>query len=138
MRVVPLIVLLALRPQDQSQLPKEPIRDFKFQLKDIRHDPATNLDIEEITLILQGKEAVPRTPIKVDKEVFDLKGVDARYFTTPKPKEPTHEITVKADRGVLDKGARTLKLDDNVSIVRKGTQDREHPERSERDTVILT
>jgi hypothetical protein len=137
-RAASLLVLLALLPQDPSQLPKEPIKDFKFKLKDIRRDPATNLDIEEITLILNGKEAVPRAPIKVDKEIFDLKGVDAQYYTTPKPKEPTHEITVKADRGVLDKGARTLKLDDNVSIVRKGNGDREHPERSERDTVLLT
>jgi len=137
-RAVPLLVLLALLPQDPNQLPKEPIKDFVFQLKDLRRDPATNLEIEEITLILKGKEAVPRTPVKVDKEVFDLKGVDAQYYTTPKPKEPSHEIKVKADRGVLDKGARTLKLDDNVSIVRKGNEDREHPDRSERDTVLLT
>jgi hypothetical protein len=137
-RTVFLLVLLALLPQEPSQLPKEPIRDFKFVLKDVRIDPTTKLDVEEITLVLKGKEAVPRTPIKVDKEVFDLKGVDAHYYTTPTPKEPSHEIKVKSDRGVLDKGARTLKLDDNVSIIRKGLQDRAHPERTERDTVLLT
>lgn len=125
--------LLALPRQETDQLPKEPIKDWKYQLKDLRHDPKTNLDVEEVSLLLEGKEAVPRTPIKKDREIFDLKGIYARYFTTPTPKELSREITVKADRGTMDKGVRTLKLDDHVELVRKGD-----PDRNEVDTVLKT
>ena len=128
-----LVLLLALRLQDQSPLPKEPIKDWKYQIKDLRHDPKTKLDVEEVTLLLEGKEAIPRSLVK-DKEVFDLKGIDARYFTTPGKGDPkSREILVKADRGTIDKGARTLKLDDHVRVTRKAD-----PEKHEIDTVLLT
>src|SRR5262245_28713900 len=114
MGALSLALVLAFCAQDQSPLPKEPIKDWKYQLRDLRRDPKTNLDVEEVTLILEGKEAVPKSLAK-DKEVFELKGIDARYFTTPGKGDPkSREILVKADRGVIDKGARTLKLDDNV------------------------
>jgi len=133
MRAPALVLLLALRLQDQSTLPKEPIKDWKYQIKDLRHDPKTKLDVEEVTLLLEGKEAIPRSLVK-DKEVFDLKVIDARYFTTPGKGDPkSREILVKADRGTIDKGARTLKLDDNVRVIRLA--DREKPEA---DTVLLT
>jgi len=133
MRAPALVLLLALRLQDQSPLPKEPIKDWKYQIKDLRHDPKTKLDVEEVTLLLEGKEAIPRSLIK-DKEVFDLKVINARYFTTPGKGDPkSREILVKADRGTIDKGARTLKLDDNVRVIRLA--DREKPEA---DTVLLT
>src|SRR6185295_15157858 len=105
--------------QDQTPLPKEPIKDWRYQLKDLRKDPKTGLNIEEITLILEGKEAIPRLPMVRDREVFDLKGIHAQYFTTPGRGDPkSRKILVQADRGVIDKGARTLKLDDNVRVVR--------------------
>src|SRR5262249_8497937 len=130
MRVFLLALLLT---QDQTTLPKEPIRDWKYQLKDLRFDPKTKMEIEELTLILEGKEAVPRSLVK-DKEIFDLKGIDARYFTTPGKGDPkSREILVKADRGTLDKGARTLKLDDNVRVTRRGD-----PEKHEIDTILRT
>lgn len=141
MRALSLLLLLALSgvegaavlPQDQTPLPKEPIKDWKYQLKDLRHDPKTKLDVEEVTLILEGKEATPRILVK-DKEVFDLKGIDARYFTTPgKGDAKSREILVRADRGVIDKGARTLKLDDNVRVTRKAD-----PGKQELDTVLQT
>jgi hypothetical protein len=133
MRSWSVVLLLAVIPQDQSTLPKEPIKDWKYQLKDLRRDPKTKLDVEEVTLILVGKEAVPRSLTK-DKEVFDLKGIDARYFTTPgKGDLKSREILVKADRGTIDKGARILKLDDNVRVTRKG-----EPEKNEVDTILLT
>jgi hypothetical protein len=133
MKSFPLLVLLALLAQEPDQLPKEPIKDWKYWLKDVRHDPKSNLDVEEVTLQLEGEEAVPRLPVKKDKEIFDLKGIHARYFTTPTPKEPSREITVKGDRGTLDKGVRTLKLDGNVEVVRKGD-----PKLNEIDTVMKT
>ncbi|MBV8878967.1 MAG: LPS export ABC transporter periplasmic protein LptC, partial [Planctomycetaceae bacterium] len=132
MRALPLLLLLAAGPQDQSPLPKEPIKDWQYQLRDVRRDPKTKLDVEEVSLILAGKEATPRSLTK-DKEIFDLKGIDARYFTTPKNHEPSREIKVKADRGTLDKGARTLKLDDNVVVIRKGDA-----AKNEGDTVLRT
>src|SRR5579864_5950708 len=127
------LLLLAVIPQDQSTLPKEPIKDWKYQLKDLRRDPKTKLDVEEVTLILVGKEAVPRSLTK-DKEVCDLKGIDARYFTTPgKGDLRSREILVKEDHGTIDKGTRILKLDDNVRVTRKGEL-----EKNEVDTILLT
>src|SRR5258706_5911087 len=131
------VILAAARPQDNSpQIPKEPIRDWKYMRKDLRRNPKTNEDVEEITLILKGKEAVPRTPIagKERFEVVDLRGVDARYFTTPrKESEKSKEILVLADRGLLDNLKHTLKLDDHVRVVRKN--DDEVPPQD--DTVLL-
>jgi hypothetical protein len=139
MRFLSALLLLSLQGQDQHPpLPKEPIQDWKYKLTDVRRDPSTKLDVEEVTLLLEGKEAIPRSLVK-DKEIFDLRGIDARYFTTPKGKDDkSREIKVKADRGRLDKGARTLKLDDNVSVVRVGLKDKEMPERDEPDTVLRT
>src|SRR3982750_4895894 len=118
MRSLPRLLLLLL--QEPKHLPREPVQDWKYQLKDLRTDPKTGNDIEEVTLILEGKEAIPRSLAR-GKEIFDVRGVDARYFTTPgKGDEKSREIKVKADRGTIDKGARTLKLDDNVRVVRKG------------------
>src|SRR5436190_17247836 len=132
MRALSLLLLLAVRLQDQSPRPKEAIKDWRYQLKDLRHDPETKLDVEEVTLILEGKEAIPKSLTK-DKEIFDLKGIDARYFTTPGKGDPkSREILVKADRGSIDKGARTLKLDDNVRVIRKADN------KQEPDTVLLT
>jgi len=128
-----LLLLLLLRLQEPQQLPKEPVHDWKYSMKDLRKDPKTGADIEEVTLILEGKEAIPRSLTR-GKEIFDLKGVDARYFTTPgRGDEKSREIKVRADRGTIDKGARTLKLDGNVRVVRKGdTATREI------DTILLT
>src|SRR5205823_4145481 len=82
------LLLLALpQAQDKGQepkLPKEPIRDWKYQLKDVRKVPVPNSNppqftsVEEVTLILAGDEAVP---VNVEKKIFDLRGVKASYFT---------------------------------------------------------
>jgi len=133
MRILTLLALLLLRPQEPQQLPREPVQDWKYQLKDLRKDPKTGAEIEEVTLLLEGKEAIPVSVVR-GREIFNLRGVDARYFTTPgKADEASREIKVKADRGRIDKGARTLKLDDNVRVVRKG-----NPMTQEGDTVLLT
>jgi hypothetical protein len=133
MRSLPLLLLLLARLQDPQQLPKEPVHDWKYQMKDLRKDLKTGSDIEEVTLILEGKEAIPRSLTR-GKEIFDVRGVHARYFTTPgKGDEKSREIKVQADRGTIDKGARTLKLDDNVRVVRRGDD-----AKGEADTVLLT
>jgi hypothetical protein len=133
MRSLPLLLLFLARLQDPQQLPKEPVLDWKYQLKDLRKDPKTGADIEEVTLIMEGREAIPRSLTR-GKEIFDVRGVDARYFTTPgKGDQKSREIKVKADRGTIDKGARTLKLDDNVRVVRKGDAATQ-----EVDTILLT
>lgn len=133
MRSLPLLFVVLARLQDPQQLPKEPVQDWKYQLKDLRKDPKSGLDVDEITLILEGKEAIPRSLVR-GKEIFDLRGVDARYFTTPgKGDDLSREIKVKADRGRIDKVTHTLKLDDNVRVVRKGDVAKQ-----ELDTVLLT
>lgn len=135
--LLPLLLLAALQGQDKDQstpFPKEPIKDWRLQLKDLRKDPKTGLMIEEITMILEGKEAIPRLPMIRDREAFDLKGIDAQYFTTPGKGDPkSRKIFVQADRGVIDKGARILKLDDHVRITRKAD-----PEKNEADAVLTT
>jgi len=133
MRILSLLTLLLLRPQEPQQLPKEPVHDWKYQLKDLRKDPKTGAEIEEVTLLIEGKEAIP-VSVTRGREIFNLQGVDARYFTTAgKGDETSREIKVKADRGRIDQGARTLKLDDNVRVVRKG-----NPLTQELDTILLT
>jgi len=52
MRILTLLALLLLRPQEPQQLPREPVQDWKYQLKDLRKDPKTGAEIEEVTLLL--------------------------------------------------------------------------------------
>src|SRR5205814_8635986 len=108
-KTLPLLLLLALpQPQDKGQdpkLPKEPIRDWKYQLKDVRKVPVPNSNppqftsVEEVTLILAGDEAVP---VNVEKKIFDLRGVKASYFTEPEKDKHSKEIRVQSDRGRFD------------------------------------
>jgi hypothetical protein len=125
------LILAAFPAQDPTELPKQPIQNFRVIRRDLRHDPRTKTDIDEVTLILEGDEAIP---IKVEKgkEVFDLRGVKARYFTEPDRGKMSKEIQVTARRGTLNNEARTLRLDDDVRVVRKN--DDETPSRA--DTVL--
>ena len=110
------LILLGLQPQQSTQLPKEPIKDFKLRRTDLRRDVPTGKEVEEITLILQGDEAIP---IDEKKKIFDLRGVTAKYFTDPEKGKLSKEIDVTAKRGHYDYEARTLQLDDDVRAVRK-------------------
>ncbi|HVE40425.1 MAG TPA: LPS export ABC transporter periplasmic protein LptC [Planctomycetota bacterium] len=133
MRSLGLLVLFLL-PQTQqqpNQLPKDPIKDFKLRRTELRRDPKTNKDVEEITFILRADEAIP-VRVEKNKETFELRGVTASYFTEPERDKISKEIQVTARRGYLDNEARTLKLDDHVRVVRKN--DDETPPRS--DTVL--
>jgi lipopolysaccharide export system protein LptA len=134
MRSLWLLVLVALpqAPQQQpSPLPKDPIKDFKLRRTELRRDPKTGKDIEEITFILRADEAIPLR-VEKNKEQWELHGITASYFTEPEKDKISKEIGVTARRGVLDNEARTLKLDDHVRVVRKN--DDETPPRS--DTVL--
>jgi hypothetical protein len=115
-----LAVLFLPQAKDKTQetppLPKEPIRDWKYTRKDVRHDVKTGKDVEEITAILAGEEAVP---VNFDKKIFDLRGVTARYFTEPARGKHSKEIVVVSERGRYDHEARTLRFDDRVRVVKK-------------------
>ncbi len=128
-----LLVLLCLQQgKDKAQetpLPKDPIKDWKYTRKDIRHDPKTGKDVEEVSAILVGEEAIP---INFDKKIFDLRGVTARYFTEPARGKPSEEIVVVSDRGRYDHEARILKFDDHVRVTKKN-DDKKPPQV---DTVL--
>jgi lipopolysaccharide export system protein LptA len=123
------LILLGVQGQQSSQLPKDPIKDFKLRRTDLRHDAETGKDVEEISLILKGDEAIP---IDEKKKIFDLRGVTANYFTDPEKGKLSKEIQVTAKRGHYDYEARTLQLDDDVRAVRKN--DDETPQKT--DTVL--
>lgn len=126
-----LLALLAFqqKPPDASKVPQQPIRDWKYT----RKDPNPRTGAEEVSLILEGKEAVP-VDLTPGKEIFDIRGIHARYFTDPRsPGEKSREIDVRAQRGRLDNRARTLKLDDQVVVFKKGD-----PALNEIDTVLRT
>jgi lipopolysaccharide export system protein LptA len=118
------------KDKNQSQVPKEPVKDWVYRRTDPRFDSKTGVEVEELTVILRGKEAIP---IDVKKKIFDLHGVKANYFTTPEKDRHSKQIDVEADEGRYDHEARTLILKDNVKVVKKN--DDESPPLV--DTVLL-
>jgi hypothetical protein len=132
MRALAMLAVLLLaqqKPQDTSKVPPQPVRDWKY--KRTEKNPKTG--IEEVTVILDGKETVPVT-LTPGKEVFDIRGIHARYFTDPRSADDlSKEIDIRADRGQLDNGARTLRLQDHVVMVKKGD-----PDENEIDTILTT
>lgn len=127
------LALLPALVQDPSQdpkLPQDPIRDWKYILKDITRianpkNPAETLEVEEVSLMLGGKEAVP---INFDKKIFDLRGVSGSYFTQPEKGKLSKEIQIEARKGRYDNQARTLRLEDHVHVVKHN--DEEKPEQA--------
>src|SRR3954462_4265081 len=110
MKALGLVVLVLLQAQGQQPtLPRDPVKDFKVRRTELRRDPQTNRDIEEITFIIRADEAIP-VRVEKNKETFELRGVTARYFTEPDKDKLSKEIEVTARRGFLDNEARTLKL----------------------------
>ena len=109
------------KTKEQQQVPKDVIKDWRYRQTDTRFDPKTKTEVEEVTVIVQGKEA---TPIDVDKKIFDLRGVKANYFTSPDKDKLSKEIVVAADQGRYDHSARTLQLRDNVRVVKKNDDEK--------------
>jgi len=108
-------------PTQDQKVPKEPVKDWTYRRTDTRWDPKTKQVIDELTVIIHGKEAIPVLidPVDKNKKIFDLKGVKANYFTTPDKDKLSKEIVMEADNGRYDHEARTLKLRDNVRVVKK-------------------
>ena len=133
MKSAALLVLLlvmgaaeALQEKDKSsaqdqRVPKDPVKDWKYRRTDSRYDPKTKTEIQELTVILQGKEAIP---LDVQKKIFDLRGVKANYFTTPQKDKFSKEMVLEADEGHYDHEARILKLKDNVRLVKKNDDEK--------------
>lgn len=133
MKSAPLVVLLlalgaaeALQEKDKSaaqdqRVPKDPVKDWKYRRTDSRFDPRTKTEVQELTVILQGKEAIP---LDVQKKIFDLRGVKANYFTTPQKDKLSKEMVLEADEGHYDHEARILKLKDNVRLVKKNDDEK--------------
>ena len=116
-----LLVLVLLAPDEQSGPPvlqgaQEPIKDWTYQRR--QADPKTGR--EEITAIIKGDEAIP-VDLTRDKEVFEVKGVEATYWTDPRPPrtEKTEKISVRADHARMDNAKRTLELKDRVVVRRE-------------------
>ncbi len=107
-----ILALLALLAVQQPPLSKDPIRDWMYQRKEI--NPRTGR--EEVTVILQGAEAVPLDLTK-GREIFQVRGAAARYFTEPrKPGDKSEEIRISAERARMDNAARVLELKDRVRV----------------------
>src|SRR6185503_5856459 len=135
MRTLPLLVLLLALPaadarqdkekdkssaQDQK-VPKEPVKGWRYKRTDSRFDPKTRTEVEEVTVILEGKEAIP---VDVKKMIFNLRGVKANYFTTPQKDRMSKEMVLEADQGRYDHEARVLTLKDNVRLVKKNDDEK--------------
>src|SRR5258706_344081 len=124
-----LLAPLLAQDKDNPTIPKDVIKDFKYQLKDIRKVPKPGaqppelMSVEEVTLILAGDEAIP---VNIEKKIFDLRGVKASYFTVPDADKnrQSKEIQISADRGRFDNDARTLKLQDHVRVVKKNDDEK--------------
>ena len=108
MRMAALLVLLLALPaaealqdkekekvQDQK-FPKDPVKGWKYKRTDSRYDLKTRTMVEELTVILQGQEAIP---VDSKKMIVDLVGVTANYFTTPQKDRMSKEMVLKADHG---------------------------------------
>jgi lipopolysaccharide export system protein LptA len=133
MRMAALLVLLLALPaaealqdkekdkvQDQK-FPKDPIKGWKYKRTDSRYDLKTKTMVEELTVILQGQEAIP---VDSKKMIVDLVGVTANYFTTPQRDRMSKEMVLKSDRGRYDHEARILTLKDNVRLVKKNDDEK--------------
>jgi len=106
--------------QDQK-FPKDPVKGWKYKRTDSRYDLKTRTMVEELTVILQGQEAIP---VDSKKMIVDLVGVTANYFTTPQKDRMSKEMVLKADHGRYDHEARVLTLKDNVRLVKKNDDEK--------------
>jgi len=104
-----LFALLLLHQQEKP--PPQPIKDWTFHQKEI--NPKTGK--EEVALFVEGLEAIP---IDLKKEIFEVKGVKATYFTEPDKDRKSEKIIIRAGRGRLDNAAKRLDLSHDVRIER--------------------
>lgn len=95
----------------------EPIREWKYQRKDL--NPRSGR--EEVSLEISGDEATP-IDLTPKREIFEVKGVEATYYTDPKPPQRpgVERIRIRARRARMDNGAGLLLLQDLVRVERPG------------------
>ena len=112
--ILALALALALTAQAPPAGPQEPLRDWSYQRKEI--NPRTGR--EEVTAIIRGAEATP-VDLTPGKEVVEVRKVAARYYTEPRtPEDKSVEVRIEAEKGRMDNGTRTLRIQDGVRIVR--------------------
>jgi hypothetical protein len=99
------LLLLQVSPQD-------PIRNWTFQRTE--RNPRTGR--EEVPFVIKGEEAVP---IDLQKKIFDVRGVEAVYYTEPRKDERSEKVVLRAGHGHFDDTARSLSLDRGVRILRE-------------------
>ncbi|MFN3484224.1 MAG: hypothetical protein ACK44W_01890 [Planctomycetota bacterium] len=100
--------LLAL----QTQPPPEPIRNWTFQR--LEKNPRTGQP--EVAALLEGREAVA---IDLQKKIFEVRDVQAAYFTEPRNGGPSEKIVLRAEEGRYDDPAKSLSLRGRVRVERQ-------------------
>jgi lipopolysaccharide export system protein LptA len=100
------MTLLGFQIKDQPI--QDPIRNWTIHRKEI--NPKTGQ--EEIVAIVRGDEAIPK-----DKEVFEIHGVRAQYFTEPRTaEEKSEKVDLEAAHARLDGPAGRLELTERVRV----------------------
>jgi hypothetical protein len=108
------IALLALL-QPQSGPPPQappPLKNWSIQRKEVN----LRTGREEVTTLLRGEEAIP---IDLQKKIFEIRTVEATYFTEAKPGAESEKILIRAGRGRYDDPAKHLDLSDGVRLERE-------------------
>jgi hypothetical protein len=96
----------------QSEPPAEPIRNWTFQR--LEKNPRTGEP--EVAALLQGREAVP---IDLQKKIFEVRDVEAAYFTEPRDGGPSEKIVLRAEEGRYDDPAKSLAVRGRVRVERQ-------------------
>ncbi len=109
------LLLQVAPPSLQGQ--REPIKDWRYRLTVV--NPQTRQ--EELSFDIAGEEATP-IDLTRGREIFEVKGVRATYYTDPKPPRSTkvEKILIRARRARMDNAARVLHLQDLVQVERPG------------------
>ncbi len=115
MNVLLAAALLALQPQ-------EPIRNGRVTRTEI--NPKTGH--EEVVAVVEWDEAIP---LDRERNSLDIRGVRARYFTEPTPRNPKSEVVaLEAGRARLDGPAGRLELAEGARIRHENGTTLEAPE----------
>jgi lipopolysaccharide export system protein LptA len=105
--LVAALTLLGFQVKDHPI--QDPIRNWTIHRREI--NPRTQQ--EEIVAIVRGDEAVPK-----GKEVFEVRGVRAQYFTEPRTSDARSErVDIEAAQARLDHPGGRLDLTDRVRVL---------------------
>ena len=111
------LALLGLQAREQPI--RDPIKNWTLHRREIN----SRTGQEEVVAIVRGEEAIPR-----DKEVFEVRGVRAQYFTEPRTKdEKSQAVNLTANRALLHGRVDRLELTDRVTILHEDGTSLEAP-----------